>query len=505
MRKKILFCVFLLMNLLEMRAQNGFYQYLFHEKGAQVTEAIYSTVNFGEIMVAGHILVHSNSYYSYSFFDEYGNEMQPNFSGAPFTNFRTYELKQPLVLDSNNLLLMFPQYYDTIGKTIIVGLDSNLHTSWSIDSVRFRDLVQKENKEITGFTINPTNCAIYLNRITKTGLFLKDTNYTSIVPFQNYLKRYIVSKAPNFEIIISSTSGDNQRIVWNDSLQIIKNETLYCSNLKEVIYFNKHYVTFESDTSSMLVIRDSTFNAIDTIRFNNEYNITYGYSYDTNPKNLAIVLRNNVDANIYGTNNVNEIFVLDTNFQFVRRRYFRYTHSFDDTALPKNCMEMSLKKINFTTDGGYYFIVKQAVGSSYDANYGLLKLDSLLTAPDTVCVLGYCMDLNFCDSVLSEFYTYIIQDTTDYYGDTTQVNSVVYNFQQNEVSVFPNPTSNDVVVRSEKLMINISLLDMSGNIIYQKSNVFSNELMLGIELNKGCYVIKIDCEGGTFHKKLIVS
>ena len=89
--------------------------------------------------------------------------------------------------------------------------------------------------------------------------------------------------------------------------------------------------------------------------------------------------------------------------------------------------------------------------------------------------------------------------------DTCSPIGAIDNLELNDLSIFPNPTSSFLTIRSNKLISPISIYDITGKLVLQnKGN--SNEIILDISnLNSGLYFIKSNSQNSSIRKRFIVS
>ena len=74
----------------------------------------------------------------------------------------------------------------------------------------------------------------------------------------------------------------------------------------------------------------------------------------------------------------------------------------------------------------------------------------------------------------------------------------------NDISVFPNPATNQITVKSTDMhLLKVSIFNLLGDLLYQRQlNNSSNEIDISF-LSKGIYMIKIESTKGTMQQKLI--
>lgn len=81
-------------------------------------------------------------------------------------------------------------------------------------------------------------------------------------------------------------------------------------------------------------------------------------------------------------------------------------------------------------------------------------------------------------------------------------------FSESQVSVTPNPTSNNVRISIDRYLISkIDIIDLKGAIVFSEKNLFLSEKNISLELMKsGVYIIKITSDNGhSVFKKLIIN
>lgn len=121
---------------------------------------------------------------------------------------------------------------------------------------------------------------------------------------------------------------------------------------------------------------------------------------------------------------------------------------------------------------------------------------------------GFCKngDPNFTNRVLIvPVNDTILPDVCWVSCDTCSPIGAIDNLELNDLSIFPNPTSSFLTIRSNKLISPISIYDITGKLVLQnKGN--SNEIILDISnLNSGLYFIKSNSQNSSIRKRFIVS
>ena len=121
---------------------------------------------------------------------------------------------------------------------------------------------------------------------------------------------------------------------------------------------------------------------------------------------------------------------------------------------------------------------------------------------------GFCTngDPNFTNRVLIvPVNDTILPDVCWGSCDTCSPIGAIDNLELNDLSIFPNPTSSFLTIKSNKLISPISIYDITGKLVLQnKGN--SNEIILDISnLNSGLYFIKSNSQNSSIRKRFIVS
>jgi len=121
---------------------------------------------------------------------------------------------------------------------------------------------------------------------------------------------------------------------------------------------------------------------------------------------------------------------------------------------------------------------------------------------------GFCNngDPNFTNRVLIvPVNDTILPDVCWGSCDTCSPIGAIDNLELNDLSIFPNPTSSFLTIRSNKLISPISIYDITGKLVLQNKRN-SNEIILDISnLNSGLYFIKSNSQNSSIRKKFIVS
>ena len=84
-------------------------------------------------------------------------------------------------------------------------------------------------------------------------------------------------------------------------------------------------------------------------------------------------------------------------------------------------------------------------------------------------------------------------------------NTSVNELFNNQLKIYPNPTSDKVNIELPKgIVVNINLTDLKGRVIHQRKNVLKYHIFNTKDLAKGTYLIKIESTEGEYIRKLLI-
>jgi hypothetical protein len=123
--------------------------------------------------------------------------------------------------------------------------------------------------------------------------------------------------------------------------------------------------------------------------------------------------------------------------------------------------------------------------------------------PNGSCTNG---DPNFTNRVLIvPVNDTILPDVCWASCDTCSPIGAIDNLELNDLSIFPNPTSSFLTIRSNNLISPISIYDITGKLVLQNWGN-SNEIIVDISnLNSGLYFIKSNSQNSSLRKRFIIS
>ena len=86
----------------------------------------------------------------------------------------------------------------------------------------------------------------------------------------------------------------------------------------------------------------------------------------------------------------------------------------------------------------------------------------------------------------------------------TSVTAIHENDLNAGIKVYPNPASNFVNVTSEVGLLNVRIVNYTGQVVYQQ-NVSDNNVKISTsELSAGIYILQMETEKGWASQKLVV-
>ena len=75
---------------------------------------------------------------------------------------------------------------------------------------------------------------------------------------------------------------------------------------------------------------------------------------------------------------------------------------------------------------------------------------------------------------------------------------------RNLFNVYPNPATNEINVTSDERLTNVTILDITGKIVYTSSEITSNQTVNVSSLNRGIYMVQVMTDNKTSVKRLIL-
>ena len=72
------------------------------------------------------------------------------------------------------------------------------------------------------------------------------------------------------------------------------------------------------------------------------------------------------------------------------------------------------------------------------------------------------------------------------------------------VIIYPNPSRGEVIIETKDIINSLSVLDVSGKVIYENRNVNTSKYRLVERMPAGVYLVNVKTENGSsFHKLMI--
>jgi hypothetical protein len=87
--------------------------------------------------------------------------------------------------------------------------------------------------------------------------------------------------------------------------------------------------------------------------------------------------------------------------------------------------------------------------------------------------------------------------------------NIVLKIPDNEIisglNVYPNPANTEIILTSDKLLIDkVKIKNISGSILKEINNVSKNQTIETADLSDGIYILECQSTSGNFYSKLII-
>jgi len=106
------------------------------------------------------------------------------------------------------------------------------------------------------------------------------------------------------------------------------------------------------------------------------------------------------------------------------------------------------------------------------------------------------------DTCISAFAKSKMMPIKDYYCIMFEGSNKL--FINSDLLVYPNPASNTLTINSESNLLNLTIYDLTGRIVYSEEVLNQNKLTVDISgLTDGMYLLKAETEQGTISRKMI--
>ncbi len=151
-------------------------------------------------------------------------------------------------------------------------------------------------------------------------------------------------------------------------------------------------------------------------------------------------------------------------------------------------MNWSPNQVTFMIDGVGFYTYNPAVK---DANTWPFDLDQYLILNIAMGGFAGTIDSNFTESAMVIDYVRIYQNVLD-----------TDEFSQDDVNVYPNPSSDMLFIKTAKTINSLQLFDIQGREVYSASE--STDAINTSAFEKGIYILKIKTDIGMSTKKVII-
>lgn len=104
---------------------------------------------------------------------------------------------------------------------------------------------------------------------------------------------------------------------------------------------------------------------------------------------------------------------------------------------------------------------------------------------------------------------YAVEVTSEFgCADTSSCISVtsvgLEEFVKQPVRIFPNPTKGSFVVDGISENSNLTIVDLSGALVYRQNAIYSTMVSMDLSLEKGCYIVHVWNEVGTYNLRVVI-
>lgn len=276
------------------------------------------------------------------------------------------------------------------------------------------------------------------------------------------------------------------QIVVFDSIGIQVSNAWYTDIKVHGIYHQGDLIfTVEEDSGLVVKFRNSQFQLINEYRFPSEFPLIYKNVW-VKDSIITFQLANDVDGFAYGIPMVPEFHVINTNAEYLRKRYFRYNGAFNNRIIA-NFITPEVRAFGYSNDFGYYGVFLFAKGT-YDAQYGLIKMDKDFRNEDTVKTVGVYIYLSEWDTLLTPLNLNSISPE--------KPSVTIAKFK-----IFPNPSSQLIAINSTitEEIKSIQIFNGLGQLITFNSSDFKvSPIEIDVStFSNGIYFVGVTTENGT--------
>jgi len=306
---------------------------------------------------------------------------------------------------------------------------------------------------------------------------------------------------PNAFILKLTSAG---MLSWSKKYNTLPQ--IYCSG-NDIIVNNDGFICYINTDNGIAVLK-SDFNG--NIIWSKEY---YSFIndqmklYETSPK----ITRTN-----------------DNNYSFISGSCWGYSDLIKMDTLGNIifAQDLFINAFNLSETGDKGFVIigegpMCAVKTPYQImEMGIIKTDSLGNGVQCISAnTTYTSDTN---SIISSPFSFIssmvgslisihpqIDSTSFFYyqGCVSMGSGIKENFHENNISIFPNPTSDKLTITSsaQQKQTLITIFNMQGQQMLSAQFINQNTMQLDVStLLKAIYIVKVQSEGGIVNKKLVI-
>ncbi len=309
------------------------------------------------------------------------------------------------------------------------------------------------------------------------------------------------------DLVVAGQDADYNEylaVLWNDGTgnfitSVIEDEGLGGSSVDTGDLNNDGYYDF------IVMGDDENYNAQVKVFLYNQESETFTKAEETGLYNLG----SQGNINLLDYNNDNHLDVLMSGFDWADDDMPSLTKLFKNLSTEENQKPLPPAELNLEQDGNKMIFTWSGAGDDKTPINALqyeIKVGTTSGRQDiakyVVTTPSWFLELEEIPSNL--YWSVKSIDASKVYSEASAENqlSVMDNSLANNLKIYPNPASDKVYVKAEKLN-SVELYDLQGRKINVKLNTDNSINVSG--LPKGIYVLKLNVEGRSISKKLVVN
>jgi uncharacterized delta-60 repeat protein len=335
--------------------------------------------------------------------------------------------------------------YDNSGKNYLVRLnnDGSLDMSFSLDNQIMKEIyhavIQADNKILIYVEVSSTSKLIY--RLHPNGAI--DNSWSTGTGFKSSSGSISIIVQPDGKVIAAGTFSEFNGYLRNNIVRLNKNGSIDLT-FRIGTGFTSRVIKVRTQSNGKLVAIGDFF----------------GY----NNQAIRGIARLNPDG------------------------------SLDQTFNPGKAFNRQVRDFVILNDGSFIavgdFISYDGVGRNrivkilngwqvLEPSHGKIEHDSLLFVEDDLSGFNN-LNLNYFDSGIN------------FFGKSGKISSNADHF-----SVYPNPSSGDMYVNlgEEKERVIVEIYNFSGELVYSRSEVKTNKVLLQLNMSPGQYLLRVEADG----------